>query len=82
MPGKKVKYHTDSEEFKKQIGRRIKALRVATGMAQDTFAIAHDIDRRTLQRMESGHEITLTTLHRFLKAVDIPPAEFFSEGFD
>lgn len=82
MPQKKAAYNIDFDLFTEQVSKRIVSIRKKTGLAQDAFAIKYGFNRRQFQRMETAEPISMHSLFKFLKAIDMPPSEFFSEGFD
>lgn len=72
-------------ELKIKIAGRIKFLRSKTGLSQTDFAQKHDIDRQIINRWESTKNkrgVTIYTIKKFCKMVDITLKEFFdSENF-
>lgn len=65
-----------------QIGARLKALRKAKGYSNyEQFAFQHGIGRAQYGRYEKGDNLQVDTLLRLLAALEVTPAEFFSEGF-
>lgn len=66
-----------------QLAERLRNLRKQRGYTNyEKFAWDHDISRGQYYRYEKGADIKFSTLMKVLKALDITPAEFFSEGFD
>jgi transcriptional regulator with XRE-family HTH domain len=62
-----------------KIGFRIKKLRKATGLSQEKFANAHDLDRTQVSRLERGvSNIELNTLVMFIRALDTTLQDFFA----
>jgi transcriptional regulator with XRE-family HTH domain len=57
-----------------ELGRRIEAARLLRNLTQEDFAGAADISRPTLQRLEAGASVQLSTLVRVLRALDLLPA--------
>jgi transcriptional regulator with XRE-family HTH domain len=57
-----------------ELGRRIEAARLGRNLKQDRFAAEADISRPTLQRLEAGASVQLSTLLRVLRALDLLPA--------
>ena len=66
----------------KQLGKRIKSLRIAKGYTNsEYFAYDHKIPRAQLGRYERGEDLRFTSLVKIVKAFDMSLEEFFSEGF-
>ena len=62
-----------------KIGARIKSLRNEQKLAQSALAIDADINRTYLNSVEKGErKISVQTLEKILKAMDINFVEFFS----
>ena len=60
------------KEFIKNIGKRIRELRLERSMTQLDLAIASNIDERQIQRLEASHTSpTIKTLYKVSKALDI-----------
>lgn len=68
----------------KKLGARIKALRLKRGYTNhEIFAYEHKIDRVQFGRYERGAaDMQYTSLLKIIRAFDITPEEFFSEGFE
>lgn len=59
-------------EFRKQLGLCIASLRAEKGMSQRQFALVVELDRVTLNRIESGRgNPTLGTLERIASGLDL-----------
>lgn len=59
-------------DYKQQLGLRIARLRQEKGMSQRTFALVLELDRVTLNHIESGKaNPTLGTLARIAQGLDI-----------
>lgn len=66
------KVDATNEEFRRQLGVRIAQLRAIKGMSQRKFALVLELDRVTLNRIESGHgNPTLSTLERIADGLDV-----------
>jgi transcriptional regulator with XRE-family HTH domain len=67
-----------------KVGERIKALRRNKGYANyEAFAHGKDLNRSQVGRYEKGtDDMRYSSLLAIIKALDMTPAEFFSEGFD
>ena len=66
-----------------QFGRLVIALRKRKGFTSaEKFAYQNEINRVQYGRYENGSDLRLSSFFNLLIALDISPAEFFSEGFD
>ena len=64
------------------IGKRITDLRKKAGYtSQETFAYDANIPRALYGRYEQGANLTVNSLHRILKHLNMTFEEFFREGF-
>lgn len=65
------------------LGKRIRELRKKAGYSsQETFAYDAEIPRALYGKYEKGANITVSSLHRILKAHKLSFDDFFSEGFE
>jgi len=73
-----------NKEIFRKIGIRLKTLRKAKGYTNyEKFANAFDISRSNYGKYERGVvNLTMETLLKILRALDVSLGEFFSEGFD
>ena len=63
-------------EFRRKLGVRIAQLRAEKGLSQRKFALVLELDRVTLNRIESGHgNPTLDTLERIAAGLGLPVSE-------
>jgi len=70
------------EQVLKELGERIKALRIKKGYTSyEYFAYEHNISRAQFGRYERGEDLRFSTLARIITAFDMTFEEFFSEGF-
>ncbi|WP_454059446.1 helix-turn-helix domain-containing protein [Elizabethkingia ursingii] len=70
------------EQVLKNLGERIKALRIKKGYTSyEYFAYEHNISRAQFGRYERGEDLRFSTLARIITAFDMTFEEFFSEGF-
>jgi transcriptional regulator with XRE-family HTH domain len=68
---------TDTK-FLTTLGARIKELRVARDMTQNDLATHCDFEKASMSRIEAGKtNITILTLHKISRALDIDITEFF-----
>lgn len=67
---------TANGEFRRELGLRIASLRAKKGMSQRQFALVLELDRVTLNRIESGKgNPTLGTLERIAEGLDLTLTE-------
>ncbi|MBF4487752.1 helix-turn-helix transcriptional regulator [Flavobacterium sp. CSZ] len=69
--------------FKNKIARRIKTLRLLTGLNQTKFAEKHDIERQTISRWESQKTkrgVSIHTVRKFCKMINISLSDFFDSS--
>ena len=60
------------------LGARIKELRITKEMTQNDLANRCDFEKASMSRIEGGKtNITILTLHKISKALDIEITEFF-----
>jgi transcriptional regulator with XRE-family HTH domain len=65
--------------IKKELGKKIKELRLSLGYTQEKLAELADISQRALSSIELGDNfITAETLDKLLKALDITAEELFA----
>ncbi|MBX2985159.1 MAG: XRE family transcriptional regulator [Bacteroidia bacterium] len=71
---------SDKETLEK-IGQKIKNLRLGKGYrSYETFAVAHDIDRKYYWSIEKGRNISLVYLKRILDIHELTFEEFFKDS--
>ena len=81
--GKKVIKEQELPVIMKQLGARIRALRIAAGhSSHETFAYQHNINRVQYSRYERGEDLRFSTLVKLIHAFGLTFEEFFSEGFE
>ena len=65
--------------IRKQVGQRIKELRMQAGLSQEKFALEAGLDRTYLASVEAGkRNISIVNLSKIWKALSITPLTFFS----
>jgi len=65
-------------KFLASLGTRIKELRLSRDMTQNELSIQCNFEKASMSRIESGKtNITVLTLRRISKALDIEIVEFF-----
>ncbi|MCA0012884.1 helix-turn-helix domain-containing protein [Mesorhizobium sp. B292B1B] len=65
---------------RKIIGWNLRKLRVAQGLSQERLALAADIDRSYVGRVERGSEnVTIDRLEAFAKVLGVSAAELLTE---
>jgi transcriptional regulator with XRE-family HTH domain len=64
-----VNDHTD-ETVSRELGRRLRRFRLGRNLGQSQLAEQAGVGRATLQRLEDGEAVNLTTLLRVLRALD------------
>ena len=81
-PVEKIK-KIDNEIYLKQLGERLKKLRIEKGYSNyEYFAYEHNIGRAQYGKYETGGNIQFDTLVKIIKFHNMTLKEFFSEGFD
>jgi transcriptional regulator with XRE-family HTH domain len=67
----------------KELGQRIRQLRIAAGFTSaEKFANEHGLSRVSYTKAETGSNLTYISLRKLLKVFKISIQEFFSKGFD
>jgi transcriptional regulator with XRE-family HTH domain len=65
--------------FQKQVGLRVRELRIAKGISQEAFADSCGLHRTHMSLLERGRiNITINTLHQIVSMLNIRMADFFS----
>ena len=65
--------------IKKEIGKRIKSIRISKGYTQEKLSEMADISQRALSKIEIGENfITAETLDNLLKALEIDAEDLFA----
>lgn len=80
---KKVLKKKDPEIYLKQLGERLKELRVKGGHTNyEYFAYENNLGRSQYGKYETGGNIRFDTLVKIINIHGMTLKEFFSEGFD
>ena len=67
---------------KEKLGKRIRELRISKGYSNyENFAFEKELPRAQYGRYEKGEDMRFTSLMKVIRAFDMTPEEFFSEGF-
>lgn len=65
--------------IKKELGKKIKRIRVANGYTQEQLSEMIDISQRALSKIEIGENfVTAETLDKLLSALDVTSEELFA----
>lgn len=81
--GEKEKRGDERKAELRQLGDRIKSLRIKAGYSNyEYFAYKHEIPRSQYGRYERGEDLRYSSLKKIVRAFGISMEEFFSEGFD
>ena len=73
----------DTAYYQRQLGDRIKALRLQKGYTSyEYFAYEHDFSRAQFGRYENGQDLRFSSLVKIVSAFGLTLQEFFSEGFE
>ena len=68
-------------KFLAALGARIKELRLKKKLTQNELAILCNFEKASMSRIESGRtNVTILTLKKISKALDINLLEFFNDG--
>ena len=70
----------DSLKVLNKVGSRIRALRMQKNISQIRLAFLCNFEKASMSRLETGKtNMSLLTLHKISKALDVPLYEFFRE---
>jgi transcriptional regulator with XRE-family HTH domain len=68
-------------DIKVSFGLRVRELRKAKGISQESLAFDADIDRTYMNSVENGRRnISIKNIEKILKALDIPLSDFFNSS--
>ena len=63
----------------KEFGKRVKALRIETGLSQEKFALKIDMDRTYYSAVENGkHNISLKNIEKIANGLGISISTLFT----
>ncbi len=80
---KKTPKKKDPEIYLKQLGERLKALRIKSGYTNyEYFAYENNLGRSQYGKYETGGNIRFDTLVKIVQIHGLTLEEFFSEGFE
>ncbi len=80
---KKTLKKQEPDIYLKQLGNRLKALRIKKGYTNyEYFAFENNIGRAQYGKYETGGNIQFDTLVKLIQLHGLTLKEFFSEGFD
>lgn len=65
---------------RRAIGDRVRAERLRQNLTQEKLYLAARVDRFTLQRVEAGEDVRLSTLLKIARALGVPLAELVVDG--
>ncbi len=69
------------QEVKKRFGARLRALRKARKLSQEKVALASDLDRSYVGRIERGEiNVSLVNIERLARALGVEAGEMFAMG--
>jgi transcriptional regulator with XRE-family HTH domain len=67
----KIEKQTAPETIIVELGKRLSHRRIELGMTQAQAADQAGVGKRTIERIEAGHDTQLTTLIRLLRILDL-----------
>ena len=80
---KKTLKKKDPEIYLKQLGERLKELRIKSGYTNyEYFAYENNLGRSQYGKYETGGNIRFDTLVKIIQIHGLTLEEFFSEGFE
>ena len=66
--------------IRKQVGQRIRELRLQLGLSQEKFALNVGLDRTYLASVEAGNRnISIVNLDKIWKYLSMCPSDFFTD---
>lgn len=67
-------------DSRRVIGARVRAERLHQNLTQESLYLAARVDRVTLQRVEAGEDVRLSTLLRIAHVLGVPLADLVVDG--
>jgi transcriptional regulator with XRE-family HTH domain len=68
----------DAHKIKREFGVRLRQIRQAKGISQETLALRCELDRTYIGGVERGERnISIVNIHKIARALDVSPGEFF-----
>jgi len=68
-------------DIKKNFGKRLRELRKAKGLSQESFAFECELDRTYIATIEQGkRNVSIVNIEKIAKAFDMSVAEFFNSN--
>ncbi|WP_328544563.1 helix-turn-helix transcriptional regulator [Streptomyces europaeiscabiei] len=65
---------------RRAVGDRVRAERLHQNLTQEKLYLAARVDRVTLQRVEAGEDVRLSTLLKIARALGVPLADLLVDG--
>lgn len=65
----KITHYSSTDEVLKEIGSRIKAIRIAIPLTQKEIADLTNLSQRTISSLENGNDVSFSTLIEVLRAL-------------
>lgn len=63
-----------------EVGKRIKELRLNSGLSQEKFALKIEMDRTYFSSVENGkHNISIVNLEKIINGLDVTFSKFFKD---
>ena len=70
----------DAGRVKQRFGARLRKLRKAKGLTQESLALACDLDRSYVGAIERGESnVSLINIHRLAEGLKLKPGELFGD---
>ena len=68
-------------DIKEIFGKRLRELRTAKGLSQESFAFECELDRTYIATIEQGkRNVSIVNIEKIAKAFDMSVAEFFNSN--
>ena len=68
----------DKERVKRRFGARVRQLRKAKGLSQESLALTGNLDRSYVGAIERGkRNLSLINIHRLADALEVKPSQLF-----